>query len=288
MSSLGTNTTSSNVDAINAIQHSKILFIKVWLFTMFACGIVGHTLSIYVFTRRSLYSNPCARYFLASAMIGMTVVVISVPLRLLQAGYNIDAFVRSAAACGILTWILNSIKALPSWVIVLACADRFFCSSQSATIRAWSSIRVVIPAISLTIVIVGLTYIHVVFYTRLSAAPSCGYLPGTYTIFLGIFNLFLFSTGPPIGMLTFGLLTIRNIRRSVKRVVPNSNLSQTQNEIRQRQKATDRQLIQMMIAQCIFYTLTSTPNSVYFVYSSAIRHEYLYNLISLLELNSEF
>ncbi|CAF1495093.1 unnamed protein product [Adineta steineri] len=129
MSSLGTNTTSSNVDAINAIQHSKILFIKVWLFTMFACGIVGHTLSIYVFTRRSLYSNPCARYFLASAMVGMAVVVISVPLRLLQGAYNIDVFVRSVAICGILTWILNSIKALPSWIIVLACADRLVLQS---------------------------------------------------------------------------------------------------------------------------------------------------------------
>ncbi|CAF1234411.1 unnamed protein product [Adineta steineri] len=270
MSSSGSNTTSSNVDTINALQHSKILFIKVWCFTMISCGFVGHTLSIYVFTRRSLYSNPCARYFLASAMIGMAVVVILVPLRLLQAGYNIDAFVSSAAICGILTWFLNSIKALPSWIIVLACADLFLCSSQSVTIRAWSSIRVVTPAVSLTIVIVGLTYIHVAFYTRLSAAPSCAFLPGTYTIFLGIFNLFLFSMGPPIGMLSFGLLTIRNIRRSVKRVVPNTNLSQTQNETQQRQKATDRQLIQMMIAQFIFYTLTTTPNSVFFIYSSAI------------------
>ncbi|CAF1234395.1 unnamed protein product [Adineta steineri] len=129
MSSSGTNTTSSNVDAINALQHSKILFIKVWCFTMISCGFVGHTLSIYVFTRRSLYSNPCARYFLASAMIGMAVVVISVPLRLLQAGYNIDAFVSSAAICGILTWFLNSIKALPSWIIVLACADRLVLQS---------------------------------------------------------------------------------------------------------------------------------------------------------------
>ncbi|CAF1313802.1 unnamed protein product [Adineta steineri] len=130
MSSSGVNTTSStNLDAINALKYSKILFIQVWCFTMFSFGTVGHILSIYVFTRRSLYSNPCSRYFLASAMTGLVVVCTAVPLRLLQFVYNIDVFMSSNVMCKILVWLLNWFKALPSWFIVLACADRLVLQS---------------------------------------------------------------------------------------------------------------------------------------------------------------
>ncbi|CAF1148184.1 unnamed protein product [Adineta steineri] len=124
MSSSDTNTTSANLDAINALKYSKILFLQVWCLATFSLGIVGHILSIYVFTRRSLYSNSCSQYFLASAIAGLFVVCILVPLRLLQYVYNIDAFVSSDAMCKILTWLLNWMKALPSWFIVLACVDR--------------------------------------------------------------------------------------------------------------------------------------------------------------------
>jgi hypothetical protein len=110
MSSSSTNTTSANVDAINALKHSKILFIQVWSFMMFSFGTIGHILSIYVFTRRSLRSNPCAQYFLASAMTGLAVVYINIPLRLFQAVYNIDVFASSDAMCKSLTWILNWMK----------------------------------------------------------------------------------------------------------------------------------------------------------------------------------
>ncbi|CAF1041672.1 unnamed protein product [Adineta steineri] len=129
MSSSGTNNTSTNLDAINALKYSQNLFIQVWCFTMFSFGTVGHILSIYVFTRRSLYSNPCAKYFLASAIAGMIVVYTLVPLRLLQYVYKIDAFASSDAMCRILSWFVNWIKTLPSWFIVLACADRLVLQS---------------------------------------------------------------------------------------------------------------------------------------------------------------
>ncbi|CAF4046129.1 unnamed protein product [Adineta steineri] len=270
MSASSTNTTSTNVDAINTLKYSRILFIQVWCFTMFSFGTVGHILSIYVFTRRSLYSNPCAKYFLASAVVGLIVVYTFVPLRLLQVVYKIDAFASSDAMCRILSWLSNWIKALPSWFIVLACADRFVCSSSSATTRAWSSIRVVTRATLLTILVVGLADVHIAFYNRLSTASSCAIVPGTYTTFYGIFNLFIFGLGPPVCMFTFGLLAIRNVRQSVRRIIPNHTPTGTQNQVQHRQKATDRQLMQMMIVQSMFFILTGTPNSFYFFCSSAV------------------
>jgi len=85
----------------------------------------------------------------------------------------------------------------------------------------------------------------------------------------------MLGVGPSFCMFTFGLLTIRNVHQRVKRVAPNSILTgtQNQNEPQQRYKAKDRQLMRMMIFQCIFFILTSTPSSVYFCYSSAISNE---------------
>ncbi|CAF0741754.1 unnamed protein product [Adineta steineri] len=274
MSSPSTNTASVDIDVIEAVKYNTILFVEVWSFVIFFLGTVGHILSIYVFTRRSLRSNACSQYFLASAVAGLGVVYINIPLRFLQSVFNIDVFASSDVMCRILNWLLNWIKATPLWIVVLACADRFLSSSSSATTRGWSSTRVVIPATSVMIFLVGLSYIHLLIYSRGIAGPVCIILPGTYRVFNNIFNLIVFVMGPSSSMLIFGLLTIRNIRQTVKRVLPNNipiqAQPQSQNILQQGQKATDRQLIQMMLMQCTFFILTSSPNVVYFFYSTAI------------------
>jgi hypothetical protein len=150
--------------------------------------------------------------------------------------------------------------------------NRFLCSSPSATIRTWSNARIVPRATSVTILIIGLTYVHVPIYTRLSSPTNCAFTQGFYTTFYGISNLIIFSLGPSVGMIIFGLLTIRNVRRPVNRVVPINTQIQTQiqNTLPRSQKATDRQLIRMMILQSVFFIMTSTPTSLYYCYSTAI------------------
>ncbi|CAF0941312.1 unnamed protein product [Adineta steineri] len=222
MSSPNTSTASVDIDAIEAVKYNTVLFVEVWSFVIFFLGTVGHILSIYVFTRRSLRSNACSQYFLASAVAGLGVVYINIPLRFLQSVFNIDVFASSDVMCRILNWLLNWIKATPLWIVVLACADRFLSSSSSATTRGWSSTRVIIPATSVTIFLVGLSYIYLLIYSRGIAGPACIILPETYRVFNNIFNLIVFVMGPSGSMLTFGLLTIRNIRQSVKRVLPNN------------------------------------------------------------------
>ena len=148
--------------------------------------------------------------------------------------------------------------------------NRFLCSSSSATIRRWSSTRVVPYCILATVSIVTLTYIHVPINSRLNAGPSCAFIPGVYNAIFGISNLFMFSMGPSITMIVFGLLTIRNLRGMMKRIEPKNNASRTQNTPRPPKKAADRQLIQMMILQCIFCIVTATPTSLYYFYSAAM------------------
>jgi hypothetical protein len=99
---------SSNVsdiaDAISTINWDSMMFARRWSVIMFTLGIVGHTLSIYVFTRPTLRRNPCARYFLASAVAGYCITCVTIPLRTLQLGYNINTFVYSVPLCKILSF----------------------------------------------------------------------------------------------------------------------------------------------------------------------------------------
>lgn len=136
MSSL--NITIATLDAIN---NSACGFYQFWSYLMISLGIIGHSLSIYAFTRPTLRSNPCVRYFLAVTLCGLFVTLINTPLRLLQFMYNRDAFGYSMASCKILTFVvtwtryfykkvteyvfvLAQSRALTSWFISLASIDR--------------------------------------------------------------------------------------------------------------------------------------------------------------------
>jgi hypothetical protein len=94
---------TSNAD-VNAINSATATFTQVWSYFLFFFGTVGHSLNIGVFTRPTLRSNPCARYFLASTISGVFVTYINVLLRFLQLAYNIDLFAYSLASCKILTY----------------------------------------------------------------------------------------------------------------------------------------------------------------------------------------
>jgi len=79
-----------------------------------------------------------------------------------------------------------------------------------------------------------------------------------------MWNLVFFSWIPSIGMLLFGLLTIRNIHQSKMRVLP-----QTQNNQQQpNQKKLDTQMIQMVIVQSFVFGSTSTAFSICQLYVS--------------------
>jgi hypothetical protein len=100
------STDTSFPDAL-VIYDNLTIFMKCWGFTAFILGTIGHSLSIYTFTRPTLRSNPCVRYFLASTISGYCVVLITVPLRTLELAYDIDLFVTSLGACKFLTFLLS-------------------------------------------------------------------------------------------------------------------------------------------------------------------------------------
>jgi len=77
---------------------------------MFILGFIGHSLNICVCTRPAFRFNPCARYFLASAIAGYFVIFGILPVRLLQLGYNLSLFIPSVGLCKILTFLFSWIR----------------------------------------------------------------------------------------------------------------------------------------------------------------------------------
>ncbi len=78
---------SSEANTLNRIATE----ITIWgLIICFIFGGFGFLSNIYVFTRPSLRANPCSMYFLSSSIAGLIFLIVSVPFRVLQFGFNID------------------------------------------------------------------------------------------------------------------------------------------------------------------------------------------------------
>jgi len=162
---------------------------------------------------------------------------------------------------------------LNSWLVVLACGDRYFSSSTSVGKRAWSSVSVAIRIISSTIVLNLIAYIHVPIYftiniivaTQKSICYPTG-PPGSYRIFLSFFNLIYFGLFPSIFMFVFGLLTLRNVERSKRLiVVPSTDLL---NRINKTNRQINRHMLRMLFIQVFVYCLTGLSYSIASIYTS--------------------
>ncbi|UJR18047.1 hypothetical protein I4U23_004948 [Adineta vaga] len=260
---------------IDSLINANRIFYQVWSYLLIVLGTVGHVLNVCVFTRPTLRSNPCARYFLAASISGIFCIYANILLRLFQLMYsNYNPFGYSTASCKILSFIVYCFRCNTSWFIVLASIDRFLCSSTSKSVREWSNLRMTHRAIVFVIVVVGLFYLYVpIQFENIQTNVKCPGTQTTYPLFNGIWNLLIFSLGPSLCMLIFGLLTIRHIHASLRRTGAENIQLQTSNECvahiqnrLARRKTTDRQLTRMMLIQCLYFSLLSTPVSVLYIY----------------------
>jgi hypothetical protein len=85
--SLSNVTVSSEANTLNRIADQSVIWGDGICFIF---GGFGFLSNIYVFTRPSLRGNPCSMYFLSSSIAGLIFLLVSVPFRVLQFGFNID------------------------------------------------------------------------------------------------------------------------------------------------------------------------------------------------------
>ena len=100
------NTSSLQLEA-NNLNYIGMMFIRCYAFVVIPLGIVGHSMSIYVFTRPELRINPCSMYFLAATIFGLLNTCYTVPMRIVQSGFvDTDPGAHSVIFCKI-TWLIQ-------------------------------------------------------------------------------------------------------------------------------------------------------------------------------------
>jgi hypothetical protein len=118
--------------------------------------------------------------------------------------------------------------------------------------RRWSSVKVASRLIPLMTLLVLIGYIHVpIFYTINSFAPICTGQPGFYRIFVGVWQVVAYGSGPPFLMFVFSILTLRNIK--YRRILP-TTIAPNQDE---RNSDKNKNLLRMALVQCLCIGLTT-------------------------------
>jgi hypothetical protein len=151
------------------------------------------------------------------------------------------------------------------FTIMLVCAsfDRFCGSSTSARMRSFSTMRIaqrviIIISILLTIYMSPFTLIYHWDYNlnrcvQYSTTLIVGYL---YS------RVILYYIIGPLCMITFGLLTIRNIRNQTRRVIPMGQQN--------RHRRTEGQLARVLIIQVGIHLFFSLPAAAMYVVTTFI------------------
>lgn len=69
-------------------------------------------------------------------------------------------------------------------------------------------------------------------------------------------------------MFVFGFLTVRHIHQSKARVAPALRAIDVSTTSNRPPKKSDRQLIRMLLVQCLVFIVTASPTSVQYIYAS--------------------
>jgi hypothetical protein len=139
--------------------------------------------------------------------------------------------------------------------------------------QRWSSVKVASRVIPLMILLVFITYMHVpIFYTINSFSPICAGQPGVYRIFLGVWHVVAYGSGPPFLMFLFSILTLRNIKH--RRILP-STIGSNQDE---RNSDKNKNLLRMALVQCLCIGLTTSLFSISQVYVLVTSSQVIGNL----------
>jgi len=252
--------------ATAALTSATTQFNRYTPMPVFILGLIGNIFNILIFTRRSLFTNPCTVYLLSGTFTNIIVLFVGLVIRSLMDGFNIDIIGNSIALCRLRYIILHPAYVLSSWFLVLASIDRFCISSRNIRLRNFSNLIIARRTVVIATCICLLLYSHVLGLfeiQQLSTGPYCYAQVGSYRIFYDFLFFASFSFTPPILMVIIGLATVRSIRLARVRVTittPTTNVGQLNKK--------DRQLILMLLIQLIATIVCTLPHAIQKLYAT--------------------
>ncbi|CAF0831001.1 unnamed protein product [Adineta ricciae] len=137
------NTSSSSTVNIRAMQLNQAASLSVLVLSLISVipGGIGLIFNILIFTQLVSRNEAYVVYFFSSTCYNIFIVLIMQPLCVVAASSNLDLANYNLGICQIQWYALYGTRAIASWLIVLACLDRFFHSSSNTYVRQLSSLK---------------------------------------------------------------------------------------------------------------------------------------------------
>jgi hypothetical protein len=168
-------------------------------------------------------------------------------------------------ACKIQFYIRHASFQMMRTYKVLACIDRFALSSMEAKIRSFSQYKIAFRLI----IISGIFWAFIVIFfscVRTIENNLCDIHNDLYLLIYTIYYLIFAGIFPPLVIIIFSLLLMRNLKRMrthIQSVKPNGERNSCSiNILRKR----DRDLMKMVLIEVMIYLITTMPFSIYLIY----------------------
>ncbi|CAF0796000.1 unnamed protein product [Adineta steineri] len=267
MNSTGIITADNQANLIALVNLLNKTISQYGLGLIWLIGNLGSIFNCIVFSQPTYGKSPCAMYFLASSVAQFFTFNFALLTRMLQYGYGINAISIDLWFCKARFYFFYVFVAVPRYYIIMASIDRYFASSRSARRRQWSSTKIAVRLIIGNIILWCIIYTQVLVFYDISSG-SCSYGSGAYGVFFSIYISIDSGILPLLLMLIFGLLTVRNIHKTKKRVdaAPTTDTGRSKKSGKMSKK--DVQLHRMLANQIILFIILNLPNPCYLVYRS--------------------
>jgi hypothetical protein len=230
-------------------------------------GNIGSIFTCIIFHQPTFRNSPCAMYFIASSLSQMCAFNFALVFRILQYGFNIPLVNMFLWFCKMRNYVFYIVIATSRYNIILASVDCYFASSRNALRRQWSSKKIAFRLIIGNLIFWSLIYIQVIIFYEIHD-DTCNYQSGTYGRFFSIYISIDSGILPVFLMLIFGLLTIKNVSQTKRRVRPVAMINNGRSVLDDRMSKKDTQLYQMLAHQIAIFVILNLPNPCYFVYAS--------------------
>ena len=229
-------------------------------------GMIGNLMSCLVFTQRALRKNPCALYFLV-ASISNIVFLTTLTSNMLDAwDETLNLMNTVAGVCKFTIFIIFTSRTLSIWCVVFATIDRYLVSSSDQSRRQLSSLKRSYQSVTIAC-ISGLLIWAETFYcfdaNRIGTPIKCFTTSNACRLYNDISVTFMSIIIPSIVMLTFGALTILNIKQSRQRINPSTSVTIAPAA---RSRKTEQNFTRMLLAQVFLIVMLNLPPAIFIFY----------------------
>jgi hypothetical protein len=257
---------SSNQSAIFFWSNATTQLNRYFSILIFIFGIIGNILNILVLSQRSLRTNSCAALFLVSSMASLVAIFSGLFTRT-TAGWAIDLTNTITWLCQLRTFVVFVSRTIAYCLIAFATIDRWLSSSIDAHRRQMSSLKNAQKGMVMITIFSCLLYAQM-FYcyeaNLINAPLKCYGKTTACRLVTDLTYAFAANIIPLIIMLSFGLMTIINIRQAQRRVriASVSHVSTATRSHQQRSKKTDHYLLLMLFVQVILFGVFVLPQNI--------------------------